>query len=65
MISVNQRATETLRTDDCTNPFFSSWMAHWSDAGAHAIGVRELTVNLAFMQGWKSSNALMVELQYA
>ena len=32
---------------------------------AHAIGVRELTVNLAHLQGWRSSSVLMVELQHA
>jgi DNA-directed RNA polymerase specialized sigma24 family protein len=32
---------------------------------AQAIGVRELTANLAHMQGWRSSNAVRLELQHA
>ena len=68
MIDVFPRAVVLLLIFEGMAPADAAVLLDVSDSlvrNAQAIGVRELTANLAHLQGWRSSNALKLELQHA
>jgi hypothetical protein len=68
MIDVFPRAAVLLLIFERMAPVDAAVLLDASDSlvrKGQAIGVRELTVNLAHLQGWRSSKALELELQHA